>query len=187
VTIGSLLVLRFQGTAPLTKDSSTTDPALNFAVAGISFLAAYMLDRLGDKPLPRLRRRRPAKQPAKPKGPSFAERSIDRGPSLAFVAGLILNIVPGIFPFIALKNLAELDHSAAETVSILIVFYLIVFAFVEIPTVSFVVAPRWTENHVSRFNTWLSNNTRRVIVWALVAGGVYLTLRGLQQIISSSG
>jgi Sap, sulfolipid-1-addressing protein len=184
VTIGSLLVLRFQGTQILNGDRSTTDPALNFAVAGIAFLAAYVLDRLGDKPLPRLRRRKPRTEPPKPKGPSFAERAIDSGPSLAFVAGLLLNIVPGVFPFIALKNLAELDYSAAETVSILIVFYLIVFSFIELPIISSVVAPRWTEERVSRFNTWLSNNTRRVIVWALVTGGVYLTLRGLQQVIS---
>jgi hypothetical protein len=183
VTIGTVLVLRLQGTSLLTSDRSTTDPTLNFVVAGIVFLAAYVLNRLGDKPLPRLRRQKPRKQPAKPKGPSFAERAIDRGPSLAFVAGLLLNILPGVFPIIALKNLTELDYSAAETVTILFVFYLIVFSFVEIPIVSYVVAPRWTEDHVSRFNTWLSQNTRRVIVWALVAGGTYLTLRGIQQLL----
>jgi Sap, sulfolipid-1-addressing protein len=147
------------------------------------FLAAYLLNRLGDRPLPRLRREKPKKKPARPKGPSFAERAIDRGPTLAFVAGLLLNILPGVFPILALKNLAELDYSAGETVAILVVFYLIVFAFVEIPIVSYVVAPRWTEEHVSSFNTWLSENTRRVIVWALVAGGIYLTLRGIQQLL----
>jgi hypothetical protein len=183
VTVGTVLVLRFQGTSLLTTDRSTTDPALNFVIAGIVFLAAYALNRLGDKPMPRLRREKPEKAPPKPKGPSFAERAIDRGPALAFVAGLLLNILPGVFPIIALKNLTELDYSAAETVSILVVFYLIVFAFVEVPIVSFVVAPAWTEDHVTRFNTWLSENTRRVIVWALVAGGVYLTLRGIQQLL----
>jgi Sap, sulfolipid-1-addressing protein len=183
VTIGSILVLRLQGSALLTSDRSTTDPTLNFVVAGIVFLAAHVLNRLGDKPLPRLRRRKPRKERHEPKGPSFAERAIDRGPSLAFVAGLLLNILPGVFPIIALKNLTELDYSAAETVTILFVFYLIVFSFIEIPIVSYVVAPDWTENHVSRFNTWLGQNTRRVIVWALVAGGVYLTLRGIQQLL----
>jgi len=183
VTIGTVLVLGLQGASVLTSDRSTTDPTLNFVVAGIVFLAAYVLNRLGDKPLPRLRRRKPRKEPAKPKGPSFAERAIDRGPSLAFVAGLLLNIVPGVFPIIALKNLAELDYSAAETVTILVVFYLIVFSFVEIPIVSYFVAPHWTEDHVNSFNAWLGQNTRRVIVWALVAGGVYLTLRGIQQLL----
>jgi hypothetical protein len=181
VAIGTVLVLQLQKTAAVTSDRSTTDPVLSFVVAAIAFLAAYVLHRLGDKPLPRLRRRRPRKEPAKPKGPSFAERAIDRGPSLAFVAGLILNIAPGVFPFIALKNLAELDYSAAETVGVLVGFYLIVFAFVEIPIVCFSVAPDWTEERVGRFNTWLGKNTRRVIIWALVAGGVYLTLRGIQQ------
>jgi len=183
VTIGSILVLRLQDTNLLTTERSTTDPTLNFVVAGIVFLAAHVLSRLGDRPLPRLRRRKPRNESHQPKGPSFAERAIDRGPALAFVAGLLLNIVPGVFPIIALKNLAELDYSAAETVTVLFVFYLIVFAFVEIPIVSYVVAPHWTESHVSRFNAWLSQNTRRVIVWALVAGGVYLTLRGIQQLL----
>jgi Sap, sulfolipid-1-addressing protein len=183
VTVGTVLVLRLQGTSLMTTSRSTTDPTLNFVVAGIVFLAAYVLNRLGDKPLPRLRREKPEQEPAKPKGPSFAERAIDRGPALAFVAGLLLNILPGVFPIIALKNLTELDYSAAETVGILIVFYVIVFAFVEIPIVSFVVAPDWTQDRVTRFNTWLGENTRRVIVWALVAGGVYLTLRGIQQLL----
>jgi hypothetical protein len=180
IVIGTLLVLRLQDSALLTSDRSTTDPALNFAIGTISLVAAYVLARMGDRPLPLHRKK---KLPAEPKGPGFAERAIDRGPSLAFVAGLLLNVVPGVFPIIALKNLAELDYSAVETVTILVVFYLIVFAFVEVPIVCFLVAPEWTQDRVNGFNAWLAANTRRVIVWALVAGGIYLYARGLQQVV----
>ena len=34
---------------------------------------------------------------------------LERGAPLAFVAGIVLNVFPGVFPLIALKDIAELD------------------------------------------------------------------------------
>ena len=177
VSIGTLVVLQLQDTAVVTSSKSTTDPALNITIGALALLAAYVLARVRDLPL---RRRKPA---SKPKRSPFATRAIESGAPLAFVAGVLLNIVPGVFPIIALKNLAELDYSTAETMTVLVGFYLVTFAFVEIPIMSFVVAPEWTRARVDQFNRWLAANQRRVVIWALVIGGVYLIARGVFQLL----
>ena len=66
---------------------------------------------------------------------------LDHGAPLAFVAGIVFNIIPGVVPVIALKDIAELDYSFAETLGLLLGFYLIMFAFIEIPLAGYVVAP----------------------------------------------
>jgi Sap, sulfolipid-1-addressing protein len=177
VSIGALVVLQLQNTAVVTSSKSTTDPALNITIGALALLAAYVLARVHDLPL---RRRKPASEP---KRSPFATRAIESGAPLAFVAGVLVNIVPGVFPIIALKNLAELDYSSAETVAVLVGFYVVTFAFVEIPIMSFVVAPEWTRARVDQFNRWLAANQRRVVIWALVIGGVYLIARGVFQLL----
>ena len=177
VSIGTLVVFGLQDTSVVTSSKSTTDPALNITIGALALLAAYVLTHVHDLPH---RRRRPA---GTPKRSPFATRAIESGAPLAFVAGLLLNIVPGVFPIIALKNLAELDYSTAETVTILIGFYVVMFAFIEIPIASFVVAPEWTRVRVGQFNEWLATNQRRVVIWALLIGGVYLVGRGVFQLL----
>ena len=177
ITIGTLVVLNLQQTAAVTDSRSTTDPALNIAVGTLALVAAYVLERVPDLHLPRRR------HGGEPKRSPFTERAIESGAPLAFVAGLLLNILPGVFPLIALKNLAELDYSAAETVAVLVGFYLVTFAFIEIPIVSYLVAPDWTRRRVAEFNDWLHAHQRRVAVWALVVGGVYLIGRGVLQLL----
>jgi hypothetical protein len=176
ITIGTLIVLNLQGASAVTDSRSTTDPALNIAVGTLALVAAYVLDRMPDLHLPRRRTANPKRSP-------FTQRAIESGAPLAFVAGLLVNIVPGIFPIIALKNLAELDYSTAETIAVLVGFYLVTFAFIEIPIVSYLVAPAWTRRRVGELNDWLRTHQRRVAVWALVVGGVYLVARGVLELL----
>ena len=58
---------------------------------------------------------------------------LSRGAPLAFLAGVVLNIVPGVLPFVALRDIAELDYSVPATALTLLGFYVIMFAFIEVP------------------------------------------------------
>jgi Sap, sulfolipid-1-addressing protein len=181
LTIGSLIVFGLQGTAIFTRSKGTTDPALNFAIGLLALLSAYVLERM---------RRRPPKPKPEPetnagetKHTPFVEQAIARGAPLAFVAGILLNIIPGVFPVIGLKDIAELEASNAESFALILAFYVIMFMFVEIPIVGLVVAPEWTQARVRRFNTWLGENKLRVLIWILVVGGVYLVVRGVLQVV----
>ena len=181
LSIGALIVFGLQGTAIFTRSKGTTDPALNITIGLLAFLSAYVLERV---------RRRPPKLEPEPEATngetthtSFVERAMARGAPLAFVAGILLNIIPGVFPVIGLKDIAELNASTAGTLALILAFYVIMFMFVEIPIVGLVVAPDWTQARVRRFNTWLGENKLLVLIWILVGGGIYLVARGVLQLV----
>ena len=117
--------------------------------------------------------------------PGRIDRMLSRGAPLAFLAGVVLNIVPGVLPFVALKDIAELDYSVPATVLTLLGFYVIMFAFIEVPLVAYLVAPARTAIETARFNAWLDRNWRRLAAYALVVLGVYLLVRGAVALIAN--
>jgi hypothetical protein len=178
VTIGSLVVFSIDSTSVGSNSASSTPSAIiDFALAGFAFLCAWILNHRPEKP----------KKPPSAKKLARSEKTkkaIEKGAPLAFVAGILLNIVPGVFPIIALKDIAGSGYSTTEVVATLFVFYVIMFSLVELPIIGYVFAEDWTGTQVGRFNTWLTNNHRRVAVWALVGGGCYLTGRGIYAVVT---
>jgi hypothetical protein len=175
LVIGMSAVRALSDTALVTKDRGTTDAVVYFAGAALVLLAAFAVRRYGESP------KRAAKQQRKAASdePSWAERYVAKGGLLAFGAGIVLNIVPGFVPLIALTKLAELDLDTATTFAVLLVFYVIMFSFVEVPIVGYLVAPDWTRSAVSRFNEWLNANVWRVLTWALAVVAAALAARGV--------
>jgi thiol:disulfide interchange protein len=142
----------------------------------LSLLTAFALLR---------RRARPPKQKPEHEAtatatkPPLTERAVERGAPVAFAAGVVLNIVPGTFPIVALKDIAQLNASNGAKVATIVVFYVIMFAFVEVPIVAYLVAPDRTTVAVNAFNAWLKRNGRRVAAYVLAGVGLYLTIRGI--------
>ena len=172
ISVGLVVVSSFQGSGLLTKDRGTADPAVNIVVGALAIIAAVVVWRLDARP-------REPKPVQEKRGKT--ERYLENA-RLAFVAGLLLNIVPGLFPFVALKDIAEGDYSAAVDVVLVVVFYLVMFLSVEIPLVSYLVAPDGTVRTVQRLNDWLDRNARKVATAVLGAIGLYLVVRGLIQL-----
>ena len=98
----------------------------------------------------RHRRRRPSRR--SPSAPSSTAAPV------AFAAGVVLNIVPGTFPIVALKDIAQLNASDGAKLAVIVVFYVIMFAFVEIPIVAYLIAPERTTVAVNAFSAWLKRN-----------------------------
>jgi thiol:disulfide interchange protein len=172
ISVGLALVFSFDGSGLLNNDRGTVDPALNIVVGALAMIAALFVWRLDSRP-------REAK-PAKEKRVN-TERYLENA-RLAFLAGLLLNIVPGLFPIVALKNVAEGNYSAATNVVLVVVFYLVMFVSVEVPLVSYLVAPEPTVRTVQRLNDWLDRNARKIAAAVLAAIGLYLVVRGLLQL-----
>ena len=176
ITIGLILVFALQDSNFVSGPSNKANPVLNIAAGLFALGSALYLSR---------RKKTPAKPAATTaKKPSLTERAVERGGLVAFIAGVVLNIVPGAFPFVALKDIAQLDVSDAGKVVSVIVFYVIMFAFAEVPIVAYLFAPERTTVKVNQFNDWLRRNSTRVAVWVLVAIGIYLTVRGVVQAVS---
>lgn len=107
------------------------------------------------------------------------EHAIANGGRYAFGAGVVLNLLPGVFPLLALRNIAALDYADGVKVLLVVGLYVVMFALVEVPLVGLWVAPERTEPMVRRLNEWLDRNGRRVGVDVLAGVGIYLIARGL--------
>jgi hypothetical protein len=180
VAVGIAVVFALQGASFMSGSTPTVDPVVDITAGLLSLLAAFALLR------------RDARKPAEPKEkpqtpnstkPPLTQRAVERGAPVAFAAGVVLNIVPGTFPIVALKDIAQLDASNGAKVATIIVFYVIMFAFVEVPIIAYEFAPERTTVAVNAFNAWLKRNGRRVAAYVLAGVGLYLTIRGVIQAV----
>jgi hypothetical protein len=177
IAIGTAIVFALQGASFLSGSRPTIDPAIDIVMGLLSLLvAAVLLHGAGT--------RRAAKPPAKPEASAAAkkpltQRAVERGAPVAFAFGVVLNIVPGTFPIVALKDIAQLDAGNGVKFATIVLFYVIMFAFVEVPIVAFLFAPQRTTVAVNGFNEWLKRNGRRVAAYVIGVVGLYLVVRGL--------
>ena len=169
VAIGTLIAQALQQTSLVTASRPTADPIVYFGAGALALVLALVVART-----PSTSRRK-----KKGSGPPRYERALQRGAPLAFLAGVVLNVVPGVFPFVALKDVAQLEYGVAATAAVLTVFYLVMFALVEVPLLSFLVAPERTTAMTADFNRRLAANGRRIAVVVLQVVGALLILRGV--------
>ena len=173
VSIGIAIVFALQDSSFVTGSHPAANPALELTAGLLSFLAAYALLRSSRKAPP------PPSPPQPAKAPSKLERIVGRGGPVVFAAGVVLNIVPGAAPLVGLKDIAQLDAGNGAKVAAIIGFYLIMFAFIEVPIVAYGFAPERTAAEMNRVNAWVGRNGRQVAAYVIGAVGVYLTVRGL--------
>lgn len=168
VTVGCAIVFLLDGTSLVTRSRHTTDATVSIILGAAALVAAYVI-------------RRSDKRKTKPKAPgsSRVERLGDHGAGLAFLTGIVLNIFPGPFPLIAMKDMAELNYSTAGTIAVVITFYLVMFIPVEAPLISFLVVPARTRDAVTSFNAWLGRNLRKTAWMTLAIFGAYEIIRGI--------
>ena len=165
VTIGCLIVFALEHTSLVTRSRHTTDPAVSIAVGAASLVLAFVIRR-GDTH-------------DRAQRPSRVDRLADHGAALAFVTGIVLNVFPGLLPFVAMKDIGELNATTAGTVAVIVAFYVVMFTPVEAPLVAFLVAPQRTARSVNAFNVWLGEHWRRLAWWALLVFGAFEVVRGV--------
>jgi hypothetical protein len=111
----------------------------------------------------------------------WVERAVANSGPYAFGAGVVLNLFPGVFPLLALRNIAALSYGDDAKVLLVVGLYLCTFALVEIPLVGLLLAPERVEPRVQRLNRWLDRNGMRVAIDALALVGFLLVARGVVQ------
>jgi hypothetical protein len=175
ISIGIAIVFALQDSSFVSGSHPPANPALELTAGLLSFLAAYALLRTSRKaPPPEV-----SSSPRRAKEPSRIERTIGRGGPVVFAAGVVLNIVPGAAPLVGLKDIAQLDASDGAKVAAIIGFYLIMFAFIEVPIIAYGFAPKRTAAEMNRVNAWVGRNARQVAGYVIGAAGLYLTVRGV--------
>jgi hypothetical protein len=172
VTVGLVIVYLLEQSSLTTTHRHTFGPIVAI-VAGVVALGAarYLLGR-------RARKRALGQQPSGPGPPSRTERLLAQGGKLAFGAGVLLCVFPGVLPLVALERISALDKSFAETFLLVIGFYLVMFLLVEIPFLGYLLAPSPTARLTVRFNAWLDRDGLLVAAAALALAGTYLVITG---------
>jgi hypothetical protein len=178
ISCGIAFTFALEGSSLFSGSTPTVGPAIDISMGLLSLLAAYALNRRAQRASPALASR---DDQAETK-PSRMQRVVERGALPAFAAGIVLNLVPGTFPIVALKNIAELSSGNAVKVLTIASFYVIMFTFVEVPLVAYLFSPMRTTASVNDLNVWLGRNGRRLMVYVIAGVGAYLTVRGLLQL-----
>jgi hypothetical protein len=170
VSIGLLIVYALDGSALVTSDESTTNSAVDIVVGALALGLAVVM-----------KRREPSREAPAREGKSTkrVEAMLERGPGWAFLAGVVLDIAPSPFALVALAQIAEWDYTFGRNFVTILCFYLVVFIVIELPLIGSIVAPEGSAVRVTRFNTWLSGHWYRLAIYALGAGGAYLTTKGI--------
>jgi hypothetical protein len=174
VTVGVLLVHVMQGSSLANRPGREPAAAIPIAIGVVALSTAVALMRRRNAPsAPQ------AVASAQPAKPARLQRALDRGAPIAFLGAIALNIVPGPFPVVAMKDIAELGYGTPGTIAVVLCFYLVMFVPLEVPLVAFFVSPTRTAVATVGANAWLGRNGRRIAIYALGVGGVYLIARGL--------
>lgn len=180
VLAGCLIVFALGGA--VNSSSDTISWGADLAVGGLLLLLAVALARRDDV---KWRERRAARKGSPPPKPEEAEqepwssRVLAKGSvPLVFVAGFAIN-VPGAAYLIGLKDIAAAQLSTAHSVTLILLFNVIMFAFAEIPLAGLVFAPERTKALVARFNEWLTSHSRQVAIGVCLAIAVFLIAKGI--------
>jgi hypothetical protein len=181
ITVGLVVVFLLRDSAIVNQSRSKTNPIVDFTVGVLALLVAWVARR---RELRRPLQPKP-KKPKKPKrqGPSRTERALERGPLFAFLLGIALDLMPGFFYLVALKDIAEANYGPAENVVLVVVFCVLMFTLIELPILSYVVAPEKTGIWANGFNTWLRANARHLIPILALVAGILLIVRGIVSVL----
>jgi len=172
VGIGLAIIFVLQRTSIVTNSESPVDPIVYFGVGVFALLLAAVV-----------RHRPPAGERKKEGGRFTRLLGHSQRPGVAFAVGLLLNLAPGAWYLVALKDIAQSSYDRTEIVGVVVAFCIVMYALIEIPLLGFVFAPEPAADLSRRFNAWLGANNRILIVTILAIGGCYMIVRGIVSVV----
>jgi len=186
VTLGMVIVFALDGSSGATSTTQNTlSPAADLALGAILLVVAYVI-RPGRVPREEGRladRRRKREEAKKQKGPPKWQQYLSRGTArTTFVIGVVLTL-PGASYLIGLNDIADKDSSTIATIAMVVGFNVIMLMLLEIPLISYTVAPDWTPDAIDRFKAWFNRNSKK-FGFRLAAGvGLLLIVRGVIELL----
>jgi hypothetical protein len=167
--VGLVIVRLFHHGRVIGDSGSSFSAGVYIGAALCAFLVAAVVRWMPKRP----------PKPQKDASTGWSARIEKSGVPAALVCGVLFNLLPGVFPVVALKDIAQLDVSLAEAAVIIFFFYVGMFLLVEIPLVWLFVAPESARAGTLAFNAWLGENRMKVAEWVLEVIGLYLLVRGV--------
>jgi len=176
VTLGLVIVFSLSQSSAAKTTQHTLSPAVDLALGGLSLVIAYVVYS-GRAAAAREHRR--ARKAAKPdKGPPRWQRELSKGSArTTFVIGALLSL-PGASYLAGLDKINKLGHASSVTVLLVIGFNLVMMWMLEVPMISFFVAPDWTPRAISGARAWVGRHAHTFAVRGFAGIGVLLVIKG---------
>ncbi|HXS45533.1 MAG TPA: GAP family protein [Solirubrobacteraceae bacterium] len=177
ITLGLVIVFSLPSSSATSTTRNTLSPAVDIALGGLALLVAWVL---GTGRHERLAERRRAGRAAKPdKGPPRWQRELSKGSArTTFVIGALLTL-PGASYLAGLDEIHKLNYSTTATVLLIVGFNVVMLWLLEVPLVSFAIAPDWTPRAIDRAKAWVSRHARVFAVRGFAAVGALLIIKGI--------
>jgi hypothetical protein len=177
ITLGLIIVFSLSDSSTANTTENTLSPAFDIGLGAV-FLAISFVLYTGR--VERIRERRAAKKAAKgTTEPPRWQRELSKGsPRVTFLVGAALTL-PGASYLAGLASIHKLHYSTAETVLLVIGFNVVMLWLLEVPFISFIVAPDKTPQAIARARAWVSRHAHVFAVRAFTVLGALLVLKGV--------
>jgi hypothetical protein len=182
ITLGLVIVFALQGSSAVSTTQNTISPGVDLALGVILLIAAFVLATGRDKRL--AERRRARKGPKEDKGPPRWQKALSKGSArTTFVVGAVLTL-PGASYLAGLHHIDKENLSTTATVVSIIGFNLVMLILLELPLLSYTIAPDWTPGAVDRAKAWIARNGHQAATIALTVIGGALVIKGIIGLVS---
>jgi hypothetical protein len=94
----------------------------------------------------------------------------------------MLLTLPGASYLAGLASIHKLHLSTTATVLVVVGFNLVMLWLLEVPLVSFTVAPDWTPGAIDRAKAWFAGHTHQFAVRGSAGIGVLLVVKGIVEL-----
>ncbi|MGN6867127.1 MAG: GAP family protein [Solirubrobacteraceae bacterium] len=177
ITLGLIIVFSLSDSSAASTTEDTVSPAVDIGLGAICLAIAFVFYT---GRVERVRERRAAKKAAKgPAEPPRWQRELSKGSArVTFLVGAALTL-PGASYLAGLASIHKLHYSTPETVLLVIGFNVVMMWLLEVPFVSFLVAPEKTPAAIDRAKRWVSRHAHMFAVRGFAAIGTLLVIKGL--------
>lgn len=178
ITLGLVIVLSLNDSGTTKTTQNVLSPSADLALGGIALVIAYIL-RTGrhERLAARRRERRAAKR--EQKGPPRWQRELSKGsPRTTFVIGVLLTL-PGASYIAGLSQIHKQGLSTAAIVLVVVGFNLVMLWLLEVPLLSFTIAPEWTPGAIDRAKAWVVRHAHQFAVRGSASIGILLIIKGV--------
>lgn len=181
ITLGLVIVFSLSGSSTTKTTQHTLSPAVDIALGAILLVVAFVLFT---GRYDRLRQRRLERKAARPdKGPPRWQRELSKGSArTTFIVGVLLTL-PGASYLAGLHQIHEQHYSTAVTVLAILGFNIVMLWLLEVPLVSFAVAPDWTPTAIARAKAWVGRHLFTFAVRGFTLVGAFLVIKGIVGLI----
>jgi hypothetical protein len=186
ISIGCVVVWELQANGKtIDTATNTVAPIADIVFGSLLLLVAWVIASGRDTwRRARVERRREARAN---KPPPRWRREMEKGSAkITFVVGICLTL-PGLSYLIGMNGIAEQNYSKVPAFIAVVLFCLVMLILIEIPLLTSLVAPDWTDRAMENTSAYLRANGGRILLRVVFVLGALLVLRGVLNAVGIIG